>query len=164
MIIASLLAVALCYTTTPLFGVDIRLRKKCHLFSLGDHVFYALGTLVYQSDVPIVWTVMICFYLLTAYTWTTGNALTIPRYRFRLSFRISCTVWCLFAVVIVNLYSGTLTSYIMARKMIVPPRDSFEVAEGGLLNYLMVDDGIGREIVMVFFYFDSLILQVLCHG
>ena len=54
MIIASLLAVALCYTATPLFGVDIRLRKKCHLFSLGDHVFYALGTLVYQSDVPIV--------------------------------------------------------------------------------------------------------------
>ena len=33
--------------------------------------------------------------------------------------------------------------------MIVPPHGSFEVVEEGLLVYLMVDDGIGRSIVMV---------------
>ena len=46
---ASLLAIALCLTATSMFGVGIRLKKKCLLLSLGDHVFYALGTLTYQS-------------------------------------------------------------------------------------------------------------------
>jgi hypothetical protein len=49
----------------------------------------------------------------------------------------------------VNVYSGTLTAHIMARKMSVPPGDSIEVMEKGVLAYLAFDDGFAREFILV---------------
>lgn len=53
------------------------------------------------------------------------------------------------AVIIVNLYSSTLTSHITARKMTEPPKDSIQVMDEGILSYLVFDSGIGRELLMV---------------
>ncbi|XP_032783951.2 uncharacterized protein LOC116921725 [Daphnia magna] len=48
----------------------------------------------------------------------------------------------------VNVYSGTLTAHLTARKMSTPPKDAFEIIEKGILAYLIIDDGIGRELIL----------------
>ncbi len=66
----------------------------------------------------------------------------------RLPFRLICTVWCLLALVMVNLYSGTLTAHITMRKMSTPPKDTIEVIKHGMI-YLLANTGIGFEMIMV---------------
>jgi hypothetical protein len=72
-----------------------------------------------------------------------------PNHQSRISFRLTAGAWCLFALVMVNVYSGTLTAHITNRKMSIPPEDSFEVMEQGVLSYLVVADGLGREMILV---------------
>jgi len=67
----------------------------------------------------------------------------------KLYFRLTAGAWCLFALVMVNVYSGTLTAHITARKMSVPPGGSIEVMEQGVLSYLVLADGLGREMILV---------------
>jgi hypothetical protein len=62
---------------------------------------------------------------------------------------VTAGVWCLFALVMVNVYSGTLTAHITARKMSVPPENSTEVMEQEILPYLVVTDGLGRDLILV---------------
>jgi hypothetical protein len=52
----------------------------------------------------------------------------------------------------VNVYSGTLTAHITNRKMSVPPNSSFQVMEQGILSYIAIDDGFGRELILVLQY------------
>lgn len=76
------------------------------------------------------------------------------RNRYRLPFRLTNAAWCLFAVVMVNLYSSTLTSYITVRKMNPPPSSGIQVINDGIFDFLLPRDGYGRELIMVgkFFY------------
>lgn len=90
-----------------------------------------------------------------------GEVLKLPN-RFRLPFRLTNAVWCLFALVMVNLYSSTLTSHITLRKMNSPPSDSIQVIDDGIFDYLVIGDGYGRELIMVwkFRMFD---ITLLCN-
>jgi hypothetical protein len=56
----------------------------------------------------------------------------------------------MFALVMVDVYSGTLTAHITARKTSIPPVDPIEVMEQEVLAYLAVTDGLGRELILVF--------------
>jgi hypothetical protein len=102
--------------------------------------------------------------ILRKYHFKKGSIFWQPNHQSRISFRLTAGVWCLFALVMVNVYSGTLTAHIMARKMSVPPGDSIEVMEKGVLAYLALDDGLGREFILVlrlFLIFHSADLAVL---
>jgi hypothetical protein len=87
--------------------------------------------------------------ILRKYHFKKGSVFWQPNHQSRISFRLAAGVWCLFGLVMVNVYSGTLTAHITARKMSVPPGDSIEVMEQGILPYLVVTDGLGREIILV---------------
>ncbi len=52
----------------------------------------------------------------------------------------------------VNVYSGTLTAHITNRKMSVPPKDPIEALEQGVLSHIVLDDGFGRELILVLQY------------
>lgn len=67
----------------------------------------------------------------------------------RLPFRLACVVWSLFALVMVNLYSSTLTAHITARKMSTPPTGSLQVVEEGVLSYIALNDSYSREFLLV---------------
>jgi hypothetical protein len=79
-----------------------------------------------------------------------GSVFWQPNQQSRISFRLTAGVWCLFALVMVNVYSSTLTAHITARKTSIPPVDPIEVMEQGVLAYLAVADGFGRELILVF--------------
>jgi hypothetical protein len=87
--------------------------------------------------------------ILRKYNFKKGSVFLQPNHQSKLSFRLVAGVWCLFALVMVNVYSGTLTAHITDRKMSIPPGDSFEVMEKGVLAYLAFDDGLGREFILV---------------
>ncbi len=82
----------------------------------------------------------------------TGEVL---RFSSRLPFRLVSASWCIFAVVMNNLYSGTLTSHITTRKMNVPPKNTIEVMNEGILAYVVLEDSIGSELIMVRYYYQD---------
>jgi hypothetical protein len=87
--------------------------------------------------------------ILRKYHFKKGSVFWQPNHQSRISFRLAAGVWCLFALVMVNVYNGTLTAHITARKMSIPPGDSIEVMEKGVLAYIAFDDGLGRELILV---------------
>ncbi|XP_046461653.1 glutamate receptor ionotropic, kainate glr-3-like [Daphnia pulex] len=121
----SLLTVAIYFSASSTLNLDSSDRNAKSL-NIGDYVLYTTAILINQG--PVFWQ-------------SYGQS--------KLSFRLAAGVWCLFALVMVNVYSGTLTAHITARKMSVPPGDSIEVMEQGILPYLVVTDGLGREIILV---------------
>ncbi|EFX79424.1 hypothetical protein DAPPUDRAFT_244965 [Daphnia pulex] len=93
--------------------------------NIGDYILYATAILTNQ-----------------------GSVFWQPNHQSRISFRLTAGVWCLFALVMVNVYSSTLTAHITARKTSIPPVDPIEVMEQGVLAYLAVADGFGRELIL----------------
>jgi len=49
----------------------------------------------------------------------------------------------------VNVYSGTLTAHITNRKMSIPPNGPIDTIEQGAYNFIAIDDGFGREMLLV---------------
>ena len=77
------------------------------------------------------------------------NCSVEKNYQYCLPFRLAAAGFCLLAVVIVNLYSSILTSYITTRKMNPLPNGTIQVVEEGLLDYLMLNQGLGRDMILV---------------
>ncbi|KAI9558699.1 hypothetical protein GHT06_015488 [Daphnia sinensis] len=134
MVLISLLAVAGCFAVTAalnLHGNGIRWNR---MFLIGDYIFHLIAILTNQGEVITLSN--------------QSNRLA------KLPFRLAASVWCLFALVMVNVYSGTLTAHLTTRKMSTPPKDSIEVIEKGILTYLILDDGLGREVILLVNYLD----------
>ena len=100
------------------------------------------------------WRDMFNFYHYFFYTMaimtTQGESFGRRSHSKRLSYRLAGAGFCLFAVVMVNLYSSTLTSFITTRKMNSVPTSSIQVVEDGEIDYLMVNQGLGPEMILVF--------------
>lgn len=145
MLVISLFSVALCFTVIETISDNIVKLKPFSIFN--DHVFSTLASLTNQGDRSLLNQFLFSLYIFLIYL----KGLIFPKLynRYSLPFRLTNAAWCLFAVVMVNLYSSTLTSYITIRKTNIPPKNSFEVIEQGNLDYLLLDSGIGRELVLV---------------
>ncbi|EFX79426.1 hypothetical protein DAPPUDRAFT_244962 [Daphnia pulex] len=124
MVLISLLSVAIYFSVSSTLNLG-RSDKNSRSLNMGDYVLYTAAILTNQG--PVFWQ---------------------PNYQSRISFRLTAGVWCLFALVMVNVYSSTLTAHITARKMSIPPRDSMVVMDQGVLAYLALDDGFGREFIL----------------
>lgn len=100
------------------------------------------------------WRDMFNFYHYFFYTMaimtTQGESFGRRSHSKKLSYRLAGAGFCLFAVVMVNLYSSTLTSFITTRKMNLVPTSSIQVVEDGEIDYLMVNQGLGPEMILVF--------------
>ncbi|XP_057368403.1 glutamate receptor ionotropic, kainate glr-3-like [Daphnia carinata] len=125
MVLISLLAVAGCFAVTSALNLHRNGIRRNRLFLIGDYIFHLIAILTNQGDV-----------------------ITLHKHLFKLPFRLTASVWCLFALVMVNVYSSTLTAHLTARKMSTPPKDAFEIIEKGILAYLIIDDGLGRELIL----------------
>ncbi|EFX79425.1 hypothetical protein DAPPUDRAFT_244963 [Daphnia pulex] len=125
MVLISLMSVAICFSASSRLNFDHSDRNTTKSFGIGDYVLYTTAILTNQ-----------------------GSVFWQPNQQSRLSFRLTAGVWCLFALVMVNVYSSTLTAHITARKMSIPPEGSIQVMEKGVLAYLVVADGFGRELIL----------------
>ncbi|XP_046651118.1 glutamate receptor ionotropic, kainate glr-3-like [Daphnia pulicaria] len=125
MVLISLLSVAIYFSASSRLNRLNFHRSDGNTLNLGDYVLYTIAILTNQ-----------------------GSVFWQPNHQSRISFRLAAGVWCLFALVMVNVYNGTLTAHITARKMSIPPGDSIEVMEKGVLAYIAFDDGLGRELIL----------------
>ncbi|KAI9556321.1 hypothetical protein GHT06_018895 [Daphnia sinensis] len=126
LILISLLSAAICFAASSPSNEDRPFWYKRLIFSrIGNYVFYTVAILTNQ-----------------------GPVFALRKFQSKLPFRLTAGVWCLFACVMVNVYSSTLTSHITARKMSTPPTGGIQVMEEGVLSYLVIDDSFGREIIL----------------
>jgi hypothetical protein len=152
MVLISLLAVAIYFFATSRLNLSGSDYKNSRSFGIGDYVLYTTailtnqGTLIYYLAYCSDFQTFLFFYLKKN---KKGSVFWQPNQQSRISFRLTAGVWCLFALVMVNVYSGTLTAHITARKMSVPPENSTEVMEQEILPYLVVTDGLGRDLILV---------------
>ncbi|XP_046461642.1 glutamate receptor ionotropic, kainate glr-3-like [Daphnia pulex] len=124
MVLISLLSVTIYFSASSTLNLGGS-NKNAKSFRIGDYFLYTTAVLINQ-----------------------GSVFWQPNHQSRISFRLAAGVWCLFALVMVNVYSGTLTAHITARKMSIPPRHSMIVMEQGVLSYLAFDDGFAREFIL----------------
>lgn len=124
MVILSMLVIAIFFAITSSIAND-RFQWK-NLLSFYDYFFYTLAIMTSQ-----------------------GESFGQRDFQHRQSYRLAGAGFCLFAVVMVNLYSSTLTSHITTRKMNPVPDSSIQIVEEGLLDYLMLNQGLGREMILV---------------
>jgi hypothetical protein len=82
--------------------------------------------------------------------WITGEYQLSGFRGWKWGFRIPAGTWCLAAVVFFNSYSSVLISSLTTPTVVRYPSNSIEVINEGSLAYLVVRNGMGQEMIMVF--------------
>ena len=149
MMFISLVSVSIYFSTSSTLKMN-SLDKNKRSLSIGDYVLYTIAILTNQGmHAPLYVSQLIFPQQFKIVCEKKGPVFWQPKQQSRLSFRLTAGVWCLFAFVMVNVYSSTLTAHITNRKMSVPPEDSIQVMEQGILPYLVLDNGLGRDMILV---------------
>uniref|UniRef100_A0A0N8ERA1 Uncharacterized protein n=1 Tax=Daphnia magna TaxID=35525 RepID=A0A0N8ERA1_9CRUS len=148
MVLVSLLAVAGCFAVLSVLNLHGNGIRRNRLFLIGDYIFHLIAILTNQGGSRDI-QIYPLNELKKLIDFIVGEVFTLPNHLAKLPFRLTASAWCLLALVMVNVYSGTLTAHLTARKMSTPPKDAFEIIEKGILAYLIIDDGIGRELILV---------------
>lgn len=78
-----------------------------------------------------------------------GEIYSSKRYRLKLAFRLACATWGLLCVVLLNVYSGTLVSYMTSRQMESTPESVWGILDQGAISFLMVSTALGIELITV---------------